>query len=345
MIIIYDPNSLNPYGGELARVLSQRYSNVLLYSANSGAKYYSESRLISGSMPAGRWLQVIWMLRRFLDPLRFAARALRSNGSVCVVVWIRDPWHALVTLVVCQFRPVLIIDHNPPGSRSSGRQSGAIISKLRSCVHALPVHGEELVTDNAPVVVHPSYLGMVNSVAASVSILRNDAYLRLVYVGALRPDKGAESLVQICSLIERPCQLTLIGTSELPPSLMSIDGRVRFRLIGGPVSDETLVNELKNSDLMIAPYVQPTQSGSLILALTVGLPAIAYEGGALGALLSPAALVERGDVVHLSQLVDIFAVGANSFWIATSEDLDSRCLSSWDSVLSVFGDLNSRSQP
>lgn len=333
MIRIYDPNSLNPYGSELARVLRGSYRGVSLYSANDGAGYVIGSVGLAGPKPAGRFALINWALQRFADPVRYAFAALLDPKAVCILVWVRDPWQAAVHWLVSMFRPVVLIDHNPPGTRDSAGAPRWPTSWLRSSAFSLPVHGQEFAVINSPVIVHPSYAGMLNSINRSVA---NDVHrdrIKLAFIGAVRPDKGAEALAAICNEIDFPCELVLVGAERLPLGLEMNTEYVAIRLVQGPIGDEVLVRELDECDLVIAPYVQPTQSGSLILALSLGKSALAFSGGAILSVLGDGGLVEMNNVRQFVERIRDFDFLGDSPWLYSAEDLDRDCLESWKRIL------------
>lgn len=341
LVFIYDPNSLNPYGGELARVLAKDGVPVKLFSANRGAEYYGNSVRIAGSRPNSFARRVVWVVKRILDPLVFVVNVLRARDSICILVWVKDSWQAVIFCILCRFRVVYLINHNPAGHRTSSgsKEVGpkGMQARLRSAVAALPVHSRSLVRGNSPVVGHPSYAGMVEMEGKGPWVASDGrGQLKLAYIGELRADKGAGALASICSEISRPYELTMLGTAHIPAALLAlkrVDGSAIVRHVAGPLSDEELIQELRRADLVVAPYVQPTQSGSLILALTVGVPAIAFSGGAITDILGRSHLVRMGDVIEFANSVDILSSQEKPGWLDTSATMDIKCLESWRILL------------
>ncbi|KLN70453.1 hypothetical protein ABM90_17175 [Rhodococcus erythropolis] len=178
-----------------------------------------------------------------------------------------------------------------------------------------------------------------------VSSVREDAHSLLsgesgraqfAYIGALRPDKGADVLVEVCRLFSRPYHLTLVGCSEVPEDLWiavqeSAVGTVEA--VHFPVSDSDLVSHISRADLILAPYIEPTQSGSLILALTVGATAIAFEGGAIGELLPDRQLIGRGDSAEFAKRAFEVLDQGGSSWRVSAVQLDADCWRSWLKIL------------
>lgn len=336
-ILVFDPNSLNPYGAELSRVLSAKY-RVKLYCAGSGAELFSPATRMRFEMNANVWSRCFSILSRIIWPLIFVIDSLIDRKSQCILIWVRDPWQAMVFVALAKLRRVHWIDHNPEGFRDTLGKSGWE-RRLYDSVQSAPIHSAALAREDRAVITHPSYLGMVSAhprILQAGGRSRASTTPRLLYVGNLRPDKGGLELVHICRVLSEPFDLFVVGASSIPAELekaVVAGGVGTLTWVPGPISDGQLIERLASADLLLAPYIRPTQSGSLILSLTVGIRALAFSGGAIGELLEDSNLVSKGDIQDFAR--QVFCVWRSSAdgWRVSPFDLDKACLSGWAAVL------------
>lgn len=339
-VLIFDPNSQNPYSLELARCLAGAHE-VSLFAATEGARRVEGCRVASlpGCRPPGLDVRVLgWAWNRFWRPLAVAMSALRHRDSEVIVVWVSDPWQALVLGALGIRRRVHWINHNPPGTRV-GYRDVDFLSLLRRTAASRPVHSSRLrdrtvPMEHQPVVAHPSFRAIAGGRRWRQPAHGSSERRTLAYIGALRHDKGADELPMILQSLGPAYEVKLLGPAAVPAPLESMgEGEVRASVTSAgprPLTDAQLVDELLKSDSVIAPYVQATQSGSLVLAMTVGIPAVAYNVGALSELLRDSALTPV-DPRALAQLIKEGA--PEDCWLTTPELLDRACAEDWSAVL------------
>jgi beta-1,4-mannosyltransferase len=109
---------------------------------------------------------------------------------------------------------------------------------------------------------------------------------RLLHFGQLRPYKGTTPLVEaFMALRDEDLSLHIAGATpgkELEAALRTLcarDDRVRLRV--GYLPDEDLRREILASELVVLPYLNITNSGSLLLALSLDRPVLASAAPAV----------------------------------------------------------------
>ena len=113
-------------------------------------------------------------------------------------------------------------------------------------------------------------------------------------LGNISPYKGVESFVAAFQAGAAPDDVALIAGRNRAPALVerlesmaSADTRLRVR--AGFVPDDEMGRYLRAADVAVFCFRQVLTSGSVILAMTYGLPVIAPARGCLPELVTPAA--------------------------------------------------------
>lgn len=113
-------------------------------------------------------------------------------------------------------------------------------------------------------------------------------------LGNLSPYKGVESFVTAFQAGAAPDDVALIAGRNRAPALVerlesmaAADPRLRVR--AGFVPDDEMGRYLQATDVAVFCFREVLTSGSVILAMTYGLPVIAPERGCLPELVTPAA--------------------------------------------------------
>jgi glycosyltransferase involved in cell wall biosynthesis len=136
-------------------------------------------------------------------------------------------------------------------------------------------------------------------------------------VGALRDDKGAKDLVSIATASERKWQLRIIGAEKLSASdeqsLLNVGVATEYVDGDKGPSDADLVAALVDCSLMVAPYRSVTESGSVLMALTLGVPVLGYLSEGLEDTLTAASMAEGPE--ELGRLISEFL---NESWDTTT---------------------------
>lgn len=150
-------------------------------------------------------------------------------------------------------------------------------------------------------------------------------------LGNIAPYKGIESFVEAFQTSAGPCDLALIAGRNRAPALVArletlaaADRRLQIR--AGFVPDDEMERYLRAADVAVFGFRQVLTSGSVILAMTYGLPVIAPERGCLPELVTPAAGLlydpddpeALGRVLHRIKGLDTVQMGIEAERIATA---------------------------
>ena len=121
-----------------------------------------------------------------------------------------------------------------------------------------------------------------------------------LFLGAIRADKGAAELPAVVTeLLSVGMAVTIAGRGSLTGpewSPLLSDGRVRVVGLSRTLSDDEVALVLRDCDVLVAPYQDVTMSGSIVMALSAGLPVAAYSSPALRSFLPDEFLVPPGAV-------------------------------------------------
>lgn len=103
---------------------------------------------------------------------------------------------------------------------------------------------------------------------------------RLLHFGLLRPYKGVETLVETMAALPDPSLSLRIAGNPINPQIREVveracaaDPRISARL--QYVEDEVLAQEVGEAELVVLPYRQMHNSGTLLLALSLARPVLA----------------------------------------------------------------------
>jgi beta-1,4-mannosyltransferase len=244
----------NPYIIQLVETLSEQID----------VEYFRWRRGLFGRYDV---LHLHWpevMLRREGRPARWAAMArflllmtrLSLNGRIAVVRTL----------------------HNREAHESGGRVEGLLLRWCQSRTDRWIGLNEET---HAPgpgevtVILHGDYRSWFERFPASGSIPG-----RLLYFGLIRPYKGVGELVTAFRSTSDPrMRLRIVGkpsTKDLSDMIQEgclADDRISAQL--DYVDDETLASEVGRARLVVLPYRDIHNSGSLLLALSLGRPVLA----------------------------------------------------------------------
>lgn len=107
---------------------------------------------------------------------------------------------------------------------------------------------------------------------------------QLIFYGQVRPYKGVDQLITVFRELPDPtARLIVLGnpnTSELRTELTAkAAGDDRIQLDLTHASDEAMANAITASSLVVLPYTQMHNSGALLVALSLGRPALIPDTG------------------------------------------------------------------
>lgn len=278
-VVVYDPDGVNPYGRELAAQLAARYDVTVVIAGD--AEWRPRGVRVLPVLPYSRGAAV-------------AAQALRLVRGWLVVLWLalgRAQWvvvwsrrDSLVLALAARLRRVHVVLHNP-GPRDT------LPARLRRAATTLVVHAPSLAVEGAAVCAHPLYTHWLADHRVDVPPHEG---VRLLLLGAARPDKGD-------GVPGLPDGVTLVVCGKRPPvSGPNVEDRTSREFVPDAVLAETLLS----CDALLAPYTGATQSGTVALAVTAGLPVVGYDSGAVADLAGRNGLVSVGDDAALSTVVE-----------------------------------------
>lgn len=338
-VSVYDPNHLNPYGLELASTLAAGGAKIQLWRVrNSKAmKLAGITELNHLAPPRGSARASSILIRRLFAPLWFVLTV--PSKDVVVIAWTRDAWDGFLLLVrAVLLRRTVVVYHNPRQVRARGGLSGKMEWLLLRMGNPA-VHSEWLAGlaredfNRVMVAIHPPYFETTRRVAAWTPPPRGDSPI-VAFVGALRMDKGVGDLVAIASASGGGWTLRLCTDQRLSPEtvelLAALDVRVQNISDKAP-TDAELNAGLLGSDLVIAPYRSVTESGSILLALSIGVPILAYSSPAVASVL-----VRSAQAAGPSELGGLIGQFLSSPWQTNADATDRRSLSieDWKKVVS-----------
>ncbi len=326
-IALWDPNGVNPYGSELADLLTGAGKSVSLWLPAKSKLVSRERargyRLLADSVSTDGPVQHI--IRRLAIPLIFVLIAAIRREAV-VLVWIRGSYEAGVFAAARRIRIIkslVFLDHNPIAGRNSGSNSKSVMAFLRASTTVNVVHGRSLVTDvhspsaesRTAVIPHLRYGGWVEMLDVRGRRARaqlgsaEENTCRVLFVGALRPDKGWKEMARlIAELDPAHCVVAIAGTGSLPKDVDQLLSRRGFRtelqVSDKSLSDLEIASALVKADVVLAPYPLATASGTVMLAVSAGVPVLGFDSPGISDVLTDSSTVPVGSFEELGHLVE-----------------------------------------
>lgn len=197
------------------------------------------------------------------------------------------------------------------------RQSGHVV-----------VHGEGLrriavdrfskAPDRVHVLSHPSIL-RYTELARRQKLTRRaeDGTLRVLMFGRIFAYKGLEHLIRAEAILKDALpemRITIAGRGDDPWALRSLMGRPdRYDIRNRYIDDADVAQLFLDTDIVVLPYMEASQSGVLNLAAAFGKPVITTDVGELRANVEPHGLglvVPPGDPERLARAIRILAESA-----------------------------------
>lgn len=307
-IWVWDPNPFNPYGGEVARVIGLSQKRVVHISrASIQPRPDGFTRWPLIPRPAegkrGLWHKVSYGFA--IGTFVLAAAVVHPK---LVIPWINSKPEATALRLLQRLKiDTYLIVHNPTQSRDDAAQ-GSLLQRLREDASQLVVHSLSLregLIGNVPVSIahHPAYFGWVHSLEAcdGTQPVASPAGLkpRILYIGSARRDKGFYELPSLSAEAAKQGANLVISVGRLTCEQAEVLSQCRDAEVvsdgSSYVEDRDLFQHLRASDVVVAPYRDVTMSGTIVLALTMGIPVIAFHSPALENLLPADCLVAQGD--------------------------------------------------
>ncbi|MDJ0408173.1 glycosyltransferase [Rhodococcoides fascians] len=132
---------------------------------------------------------------------------------------------------------------------------------------------------------------------------------RVLFVGALRPDKGWKEMARlIAELDPAHCVVAIAGTGRIPQDvnqLLSTRGyRTELHVSEKSLSDLEIASALAKADVVLAPYPLATASGTVMLAVSAGVPVLGFDSPGISDVLTESSTVPVGSFEELGRLVE-----------------------------------------
>jgi beta-1,4-mannosyltransferase len=286
LTVAFLPIYQNPYQHLLTAALARENVKVLHLDAIPSSKWLQQKR-IQVKILHLHWLSGLYM-QRWLTPLRIVSFLMQINYAQRLgykIVWTAHnilphklplpPVHRFIRRFIMK-RADAVITHCQFGKDEL----------LRRFPRQKPVF----------VVPHGNYQGVhpVNITRKQARSLLGLSDTQFVYllIGNISPYKGIESFVQMFQKNAMDQDIVLIAGRNRAPKLVNQlqvlaakDNRIR--IYPGFIQDGDMQRYLLSADVAVFTFEDILTSGSVILALSYGLPVIAPAIGCLPELITP----------------------------------------------------------
>jgi glycosyltransferase involved in cell wall biosynthesis len=253
-----------------------------------------ETRVITGRTSSLSAMRSTVSLRAHLQ--RWKPDLIHAHPSI-------DPWLHLVM----PRRPLVLTIHDVtahPGQPQHGLLKRTLSDAWRRRADAFVVHGERLAADLRPQAGGRPIAVLPHGVAPTAEPYAVPPRPTLLFFGRLEPYKGLSVLIEAMGPIwsARPeVELVVAGRG---PSSAEVPDHPRIRRVFRYVPEAEVDVLLRATTLVVAPYLEASQSGVVALAVARGIPAIVSDKGALPDVVPDASMVvPAGDPAALAAAV------------------------------------------
>lgn len=341
---MWDPNPVNPYGAEVARVIQGELGlRVIRFcrrdDACGGETMEVLPPALSGQQRVRQSIKFVFGLSRFVA-------WVLTHQAIVIAPWVTSRVECEY-LSALQFLnvPVVPVAHNPMPSRDETTRIPRL-TNLRQSASAVVTHSarftDYLESSGCRVFVapHPSYAGLVKRVSEqrqgiARAIIRPDMPYACL-IGMARADKGFDLIPAIAGELDRSGVRLVVASSGLSEAQLALIKRLPNAILYGDgkraLSDFELCSLLDGSVGLLAPYTEVSASGTMYLANTLGAPVVAFNSEGARDLVGETYLVPSGDVEALAERVSAVAAGAYS-WPKSPREHDRECALGWARVL------------
>jgi glycosyltransferase involved in cell wall biosynthesis len=237
----------------------------------------------------------------------------------------------------------VLVVHNPAPREAESAFARTARRTLLRRASVVVAHSDRLrsrlpadVQHKAAVCPHPPYDQTVP--ARPPHTVLDPARQWYAFVGALRWDKGIDLVPRVLEQVPEPQRhrlgLVVCGRGRFPDEdarrLHELGVAVTDLTSPEPVPQETLLDVLRNQPVLLAPYVAATQSGSVILALSMGCRVLAFDEGAIADVVTADGLVPTGDVTAMATAV---AEGRSGTSVVPLDRWAESCSDAWSAVV------------
>lgn len=107
---------------------------------------------------------------------------------------------------------------------------------------------------------------------------------RIIFYGRILPYKGIEYLLSACIELQKEFDFTLeiYGQGDLKPYQSLIQQINGIKIVNRWIKDEEVCHIFSSPCINVCPYIEASQSGTIPIALSCGIPTICTNVGGLG---------------------------------------------------------------
>jgi glycosyltransferase involved in cell wall biosynthesis len=305
-LLVYDTDGANPYGRELAALLCHAFRVEVLASVQ--AEWRPPHIFIRRILPSNSQSSLILQIFRQVHGLAVAARAAVAGATILLVM--TRGWYDQLAFAVMAFlgARVVVVAHDPTPKQALSPIATFSRRLLWQRASALVAHSETLAGEaaavggrSAVVVPHLPFFEYAAWAKAAVPPSEPAHQCRLLVLGQLRPDKGLDRIPSILGHLwaddRRRISIAFAGMGDCGEIVDKVAGltEVVRQPSRNRLSDLEIASVLAQSDVLIAPYPLVSASGTVVLALSLGLRVVAYDTGALSDVVARNGLVPPGD--------------------------------------------------
>ena len=351
-VLVYEPDGVNPYGRELAALLAKSGREISLFIAADvkwAPKHISVETyrvLPANGKTTARWKKVFQLTRGIVITFwkLFA-------HDVVVVVWFRTAIDGFLFAVASLLgKRLVFIAHNPFHRPSHGRLYRLAVE---TCVRHSPIvvaHGEWIARELSKwqprgllvVCPCPPYTELMRHVRPMHGIRDPDRY-RVLQLGNMREDKNLlgiqEIMCRIPDAMSAKIDVVYCGKGRLQSDLIEQLTGLGCRVIDLSsedfVPDEVVIREVQLADVLLAPYTQASQSGSIALAMTVGLPVVAFDVGSIGEQVPASSLIPADDYESFARATEEVLRTPKSAATVDVKEWRARTQGCWEDLLTA----------
>lgn len=122
------------------------------------------------------------------------------------------------------------------------------------------------------------------AVADKPKLYPKEGPLKILFFGRILPYKGLHILLEAFEMLEKEfsnIELSVIGSGDLTPYKEQIGKLKNVVIKNGWIEEEEIGPIFNNTDLLVMPYIEASQSGVVVAAYSAGVPAVATPIGGL----------------------------------------------------------------
>ena len=165
--------------------------------------------------------------------------------------------------------------------RIATRQASRVIILSQAFVDTMERQG--VPRDRIDVIPHGEFSHY--ALISTDSIPRKDNHApTLLFFGRISKYKGLEVLLSAFPLIKRrvpEVRLLIVGSGDLSPYSMQLENLPDVMVVNRWVDDKEVASYFRQADLLVAPYMDASQSGVIPVAYSLGVPVVATRVGGI----------------------------------------------------------------